>query len=479
LEVHVIDHIISHVAKNSLFREVSELSVKMKMPAYIVGGYVRDIILDRQTKDIDIVVVGDGIRFAEELCKHLKGYSKLSVFKNFGTANIKFRDIEIEIVGARKESYSKESRNPSVEKGSLVDDISRRDFTINTLAFSLNPEDFGIIYDHYNGVEHITQKIISTPLEPLITFSDDPLRMLRAVRFASVLGFNLTSEVFQSLKANNNRLEIISIERITDELNKIILSDKPSSGFLLLDQTGLLNIILPEFVALKGTETVKNKSHKDNFYHTLEVLDNVAKVSDNLWLRWTAILHDIGKPATKFYNADQGWTFHGHEFVGGKMVYDIFKRLKLPLNEHMKYVKKLVYLHLRPIALTKEEVTDSAIRRLIVDADDVMDDLIVLCKADITSKNVDRVKTYLRRFEYVMKKIKEVEEKDKLRNWKNPITGEIIMEVFDMKPSKEIGLIKEAIKEAIMEGIIHNDFEESYKFMLNLGKEYGFKPIKE
>jgi poly(A) polymerase len=451
----------------------------MNMPAFIVGGYVRDLVMDRQTKDIDIVVVGDGISFAEELCKHLKGNSKLSVFKNFGTANIKFRDIEIEIVGARKESYSKESRNPTVEKGSLFDDISRRDFTINTLALSLAPENYGTILDYYNGFNHIAQKIISTPLEPLITFSDDPLRMLRAVRFASVLGFNLTPEVFQSLRTNNNRLEIISIERITDELNKIILSDKPSSGFLLLDQTGLLNIILPDFVALKGTETVENKSHKDNFYHTLEVLDNVAQVSDNLWLRWTAILHDIGKPATKLYLADQGWTFHGHEFVGGKMVYDIFKRLKLPLNEHMKYVKKLVYLHLRPTALTKEEVTDSAIRRLIVDAGDVMDDLILLCKADITSKNADRVKTYLKRFENVMLKIREVEEKDKLRNWKNPITGEIIMEAFDLKPSKEIGLIKEAIKEAIMEGVIHNDFDESFKYMLKLGKEYGFKPVKE
>jgi len=450
----------------------------MNIPAYIVGGFVRDLIMNRQSKDIDIVVVGDGIQFAEELRKNLKSNCKLSIFKNFGTANLKTGKFEIEIVGARKESYLKESRNPKVEQGTLFDDISRRDFTINSLALSLNPENFGRILDHYNGIKHIEQKIISTPLQPLLTFSDDPLRMLRAIRFATVLGFELAAEVFESIKANNQRLEIISKERISDELNKIILSDKPSIGFKLLDITGLLNLILPELIELKGTEMVDNKSHKDNFNHTLEVLDNISEYTDNLWLRWTAILHDIGKPATKQYFADLGWTFHGHEIIGGRMVYDIFKRLKLPLNEQMKYVKKLVYLHLRPAALTNEDVSDSALRRLIVDAGKDIDDLMILCKADITSKNFDRVKTYQKRFENGRAKILEVEEKDKLRNWKNPITGEIIMEIFNLKPSREIGQIKEAIKEAIMEGIIHNNFDESYQYMLKIGTEYGLKPVK-
>jgi putative nucleotidyltransferase with HDIG domain len=479
MEIRVFKHIADHISQQQLFITISDLSVKLNMPAYIVGGYVRDLILNRPTKDIDIVVVGDGIAFAGELSKQMHGKARLSVFKNFGTANIKFKNLEIEIVGARKESYSSNSRNPVVERGSLFDDISRRDFTINTLALSLNPVDFGSIHDYYNGIDHIQKQYICTPLDPLVTFSDDPLRMLRAIRFSTVLGFGLSADVFSSIQENSNRLEIISMERITDELNKIILSSKPSVGFKLLDQTGLLKIILPELLELKGTETIENKSHKDNFYHTLEVLDNVARVSDHLWLRWTAILHDIGKPATRQYFADQGWTFHGHEHVGGRMVYEIFKKLKLPLNEHMKYVKKLVYLHLRPTSLTKEEVTDSAVRRLIVDGGNDMEDLITLCKADITSKNPERVKTYLRRFENVMDKVREVEEKDKLRNWKNPITGEIIMKVFGLKPSKEIGIIKEAIKEAIMEGEIHNDFEEAYAFMLNLGEKYGFKPVHE
>ena len=479
MEIHVIDHIVNHVSNNPLFKEISDLSVKLDMPAYVVGGYVRDLIMERATKDIDIVVVGDGIKFAEELQKHIKGNSKLSVFKNFGTANLKFGHFEVEIVGARKESYSKESRNPIVEQGSLFDDISRRDFTINSLTLSLNPDNFGSILDYYDGIKHIDQRIIATPLEPNLTFSDDPLRMMRAIRFATVLDFELIPEVFQSIKANSSRLDIISMERISDELNKIILSAKPSLGFKLLDQTGILNIIFPELLDLKGTQTVDNKSHKDNFYHTLEVLDNIAQVTDYLWLRWTAILHDIGKPATKLYVADQGWTFHGHEFIGSRMVYVIFKRLKLPLNEHMRYVRKLVYLHLRPTSLTKEEVTDSAVRRLIVDAENDIDDLIMLAKADITSKNPVKVRTYLERFENVVEKIREVEEKDELRNWKNPITGEIIMETFNLKPSKEIGLIKDAIKEAIMEGEIHNDFDESYQFMLKLGKEYGLISVKE
>lgn len=477
MEIHSFEHIISQIRNDSLFEKVSELSVGLNTPAYIVGGYVRDLLLNRHSKDIDIVVLGDGVKFAEELKNRLHGNCKLSVFKNFGTANLKSGKFEVEIVGARKESYSRESRKPLVEEGTLFEDISRRDFTINSLALSLNPENFGSVIDYYHGIKHIQEKIIVTPLEPLLTFSDDPLRMLRAVRFATVLDFALSDEVTESIKVNTGRLSIISSERISEEINKIILSNKPSTGFKLLEQTGLLKLILPELLDLKGIETVDKKSHKDNFYHTLEVLDNISAFTDNLWLRWTAILHDIGKARTKQYFADQGWTFHGHEVVGGRMVYDIFKRLKLPLGEQMKYVKKLVNLHLRPVALTSEEVSDSAIRRLIVDAGNEIEDLMILCKADITSKNHERVKTFQKRFDFVKAKIAEVEEKDKLRNWKNPITGEIIMEVFGLKPSREIGLIKDAVKEAIMDGKIHNDYDEAYQYMLKLAGQFGLKPI--
>ncbi|MEA3495769.1 MAG: HD domain-containing protein [Bacteroidota bacterium] len=466
-----MDRLKQHFKDNKIFELISKLSEEINISAYVVGGYVRDILLQRKSKDIDIVVVGDGVGFAKEFAKKIKRTSKLSVFKNFGTANIQFDNYEIEFVGARKESYRNNSRKPIVNKGTLNDDLNRRDFTINTLAVNLNKNSFGELIDKFNGVNDLKNKIIKTPLEPNVTFSDDPLRMLRAIRFASQLNFEITPETFESIKNNSERISIISEERISEELNKILLSTKPSKGFYLLDKANLLNIFFPELIELKGTETVENKSHKDNFSHTLQVLDNVAESSDNLWLRWTALLHDIGKPRTKKFVKGIGWTFYSHDIVGSKMVTGIFRRFRLPMNEKMRFVKKLVWLHLRPAFLTNDDVTDSAIRRLIVDAGNDIDNLLILCKADVTSKNQAKVKMFQKRFEILAEKIAEVEEKDKLRNWKNPITGDIIMKTLNIKPSKEIGIIKERIKEAILEGNIRNDYDEAFALLQEIGKE--------
>lgn len=466
-----MDRLKQHFKDNKIFELISKLSEEINISAYVVGGYVRDILLQRKSKDIDIVVVGDGVGFAKEFAKKIKRTSKLSVFKNFGTANIQFDNYEIEFVGARKESYRNNSRKPIVNKGTLNDDLNRRDFTINTLAVNLNKNSFGELIDKFNGVNDLKNKIIKTPLEPNVTFSDDPLRMLRAIRFASQLNFEITPETFESIKNNSERISIISEERISEELNKILLSTKPSIGFYLLDKANLLNIFFPELIELKGTETVENKSHKDNFSHTLQVLDNVAESSDNLWLRWTALLHDIGKPRTKKFVKGIGWTFYSHDIVGSKMVTGIFRRFRLPMNEKMRFVKKLVWLHLRPAFLTNDDVTDSAIRRLIVDAGNDIDNLLILCKADVTSKNQAKVKMFQKRFEILAEKIAEVEEKDKLRNWKNPITGDIIMKTLNIKPSKEIGIIKERIKEAILEGNIKNDYDEAFALLQEIGKE--------
>jgi poly(A) polymerase len=460
--------------QHPIFKTVQAVCRDINVQAYMVGGVVRDFLLKRPTKDIDIVVIGDGVAFAEKVSENYKSGSRVSVFRNFGTANIRLDDLEVEFVGARKESYLSNSRKPIVEGGTLTDDLSRRDFTINALAISLNPSDSGEIIDLFNGVEDLNHKILRTPLDPDITFSDDPLRMMRGIRFASQLGFSLHPETFEAICRNKDRLFIISHERIADELNKIVLSPVPSVGFKLLEETGLLQIILPELVTLKGVKTIDNKSHKDNFYHTLQVLDNLSGYSDDLWLRWAAIFHDIGKPASQRFDPTDGFTFHGHEVIGARMVPHIFKRLKLPQNEHMKYVQKLVLLHLRPISLT-QEVTDSAIRRIIVDAGDDLEDLLLLCKADVTSKNPERVKRYLKRFDDVWEKICEVEEKDRLRNWKPPVTGEMIMEVFGISPSKQVGIIKDAIKEAILNGDIHNNYEEAYVMMLKLGKGMGLE----
>ena len=453
---------------------VRDTSVLLGMPAYVVGGCVRDSILQRPTKDIDILIVGNGIRFAEEVARKAGRDAKLSIFKNFGTANLKIHGEEIEFVGARKESYNRDSRKPIVEEGTLLDDLSRRDFTINALAIHLK-EDEAEIVDMFDGLKDLKKGILRTPLDPDITFSDDPLRMMRAVRFASQLNFRLHDATFEAIIRNRERIEIISKERIADELNKIILSPVPSVGFKLLHDTRLLELIFPELLKLEGVRTIDNKSHKDNFYHTLQVLDNISVHTSDLWLRWAAILHDIGKPASQRFDPETGWTFHGHEVIGAKMTPGIFTRMKLPLNEKMKYVQKLVLLHLRPIALT-HEVSDSAIRRLLVDAGDDIEDLLTLCKADVTSKNPFKVERYLRRFDEVWEKIQEVEEKDMLRNWKPPITGELVMEVFGLAPSRPIGIIKEAVKEAILNGDIKNDFEEAYEYMIKIGVEMGLEP---
>ena len=458
-----------------VFQSIQKVSERMNIPAYVVGGWVRDFLLQRPTKDIDIVVLGDGPEFAKEVAVEIGRKSSLSIFKNFGTANLKWDGNELEFVGARKESYGSNSRNPIVEKGTLDDDLSRRDFTINALAISLNKEDYGTLVDKFNGIQDLEKGIIRTPLEPDITFSDDPLRMMRALRFASQLNFKLYPETFHSIQKNRERLSIISQERITDEMNKIILSSQPSVGFNLLHDTNILNIIFPELLALEGVRTIDNNSHKDNFYHTLQVLDNISLFTDDLWLRWAAILHDIGKPATQRYDAEVGWTFHGHEVVGARMVSKIFRSLKLPMNEKMKFVEKLVLLHLRPIALTNN-VTDSAIRRLIVDAGDDLEALFTLCRADITSKNQHKVTRYLQRFDEVEFKIQNVEEKDRLRNWKPPITGEIIMETFGLPQSRAVGEIKEIVREAILNGDIHNEYDPAFELMLKIGKELGFSP---
>lgn len=455
---------------HKIFNIISEVADSENVQAYVIGGFVRDIYLKRNSKDIDVVVLGNGIDIAKKVSKKVRN-SKVSVFKNFGTAQLKLDDIEIEFVGARKESYRSDSRKPIVEDGSLDDDLKRRDFTINALAISLNRRTFGEILDHFNGIDDIENRILKTPLDPDQTFSDDPLRMIRAIRFASQLNFTIEQKTFISINKNRKRIEIVSKERIIDEINKIMLSERPSTGLLLLDQSGLLELIIPEIFKLKGTETKNGLSHKDNFLHTIQVLDNVARKSDNLWLRWSALLHDIAKPATKRYIQKQGWTFHGHEFVGAKMIPEIFRELKLPLNEKMKYVQKMVQLHLRPIILSQEEVTDSAVRRLLFDAGDDIDDLMLLCEADITSKNDSTVRKHLTNFKIVRQKLKEIEEKDAIRNFQPPISGELIMETFGIKPCIEVGIIKTTIKDAILDGIIHNNYEEAYKLMLEKGKE--------
>ena len=461
------------LSSNSIFSTVKEASAELNVDTYVVGGYVRDLVLKRASKDIDFVCVGSGIALATKVSELLGKNAKLSVFKNFGTAAIHFGGYEYEFVGARKESYRSDSRKPIVEDGTLEDDQNRRDFTINALAISLNEADFGSLIDPFDGMEDMRAMMIRTPLEPDITFSDDPLRMMRAIRFASQLHFDIDPDTFDGIINNVDRIEIVSMERIIDELNKIILSPKPSYGFKLLFHSGLLKPIFPEMVKLQGVEKINGKTHKDNFYHTLEVLDNISEMTDDLWLRWAAILHDIAKPATQRFNQKVGWTFHGHEDLGAKWVPKIFKRMKLPLDERMKYVQKLVRLHLRPIALVNDRVTDSALRRMVFEAGNDVGDLMTLCKADVTSKNPERVKKYRANFKKVEKKIREVEERDRIMNFNPPISGEQIIETFDIKPSKVIGDIKSEIKEAILDGRIKNDEREAFDLMVKLGERRG------
>ena len=465
--------------QHPIFSIVSQAADELAYESYVIGGFVRDVILERtQPTDIDFVCVGSGIELANKVSELVGNDTKVQVFKNFGTAMLRYQDLELEFVGARKESYRSDSRKPIVEDGKLEDDQNRRDFTINALAIRLNKEYFGELIDPFDGLKDLENKIIRTPLEPNITYSDDPLRMMRAIRFATQLNFNIEESSLKAIKDNASRLEIISQERITEELNKIILSSKPSIGFKLLFNTELLHQFFPKMVELQGVDIIDNKGHKDNFYHTLQVLDNICENTDNLWLRWAAILHDIAKPDTKKFEEKQGWTFHGHEFLGSKMVPKIFKQLKLPLNEKMKYVKKLVRLHLRPIVLAQEIVTDSAVRRLLFDAGEDIDDLMTLCDADITSKNPEKVKRYLNNFQLVRQKIKDVEERDHIRNMQPPISGEEIIDIFDIKPSKEIGILKNAIKEAILDGIIANEKKEAYQFLIKKAAEIGLKPKK-
>jgi len=463
---------------DEIFSILSEVATTENVRSYVIGGWVRDCLLkrDHSDKDIDIVVIGSGIDLARKTAKRINPKIKVSVFKNFGTAMFRYDDYEIEFVGARKESYKRSSRKPVVENGTLEDDQKRRDFTINTLAVSVNRDTFGEFLDPFGGIEDLRKKVIRTPLEPGKTFSDDPLRMMRAIRFAAQLNFNIEENTFISIIENADRIKIVSVERIIAEMNKIIMCDHPSRGFILLEKAGLLRIVFPELNNLKGVEKKGGKEHKDNFQHSIKVLDNISRRTDNLWLRWAALLHDIAKPLTKKYSTDNGWSFHGHEYMGSKMIPDIFRKLKLPLNEKMKYVQKLIDLHLRPIALSQEEVTDSAVRRLLFEAGDDIDDLMLLCEADITSKNEVKKTKHLENFSYVREKLREIEEKDTIRNFQPPVDGCEIIETFGIKPGKEVGLIKKDIREAILDGIIPNEYKAARKLMIEKGKELGLTP---
>lgn len=457
-----------------LFKIISSIANKNQQSIYIVGGYVRDLLMNRKVStDIDFVTEQNGILLAEKIAEEINPNIKVSIFKNYGTAMFRYNNIDLEFVGARKESYTENSRKPEVENGSLEDDQKRRDFTINSLAISLNKENFGELIDPFNGQNDMTKKIIRTPLEPHQTYSDDPLRMMRAIRFATTLDFNIEEKSLNAIKKEVDRIKIVSMERIMVEFNKIMLSKRPSKGLNLLDETGLLNYILPELTALKGIEEIDGMGHKDNFYHTLEVVDNISQHTDKLWLRWAALLHDIGKAPTKKFEKNIGWTFHGHEFLGSKMLKGIFKRLKLPLNSDLKYVEKLVRMHARPIALITDDASDSALRRLLFDAGEDLEDLFTLCKSDITTKNNTKQNKFKKNYEYVAEKIKKVEEKDKVRNFQPPITGEEIMALFNLKPSREIGILKEKVKEAILEGEIENNHEQAKNFVMQEAKKLG------
>lgn len=458
-----------------IFKIVSEIIDEKEISGYVIGGYVRDILLDRPSKDIDILIIGSGIEIAQETAKKI-GKTKVNVFKNFGTAMLRYKESEIEFVGARKESYRSNSRKPIVENGTLDDDQKRRDFTVNSLAISLNKATYGELIDPFNGLKDLKNKILRTPLNPDTTYSDDPLRMMRAIRFATQLNFTIEDESLRAITHNKERILIVSQERIVDELQKIVATPKPSIGFVLLEKTGLLSVIFPELSQMKGVDKKNGWAHKDNFFHTLQVLDNVALKSDNIWLRWAAIMHDIAKPYAKRFDAATGWTFHGHEHQGARMVSQIFRRIKLPLGPQMKYVEKLVLLHLRPIALVEDVVSDSAIRRLLFDAGNDIDDLMLLCEADITSKNDEKVRLYLSNFKKVRSKLVEIEEKDAIRNFQPPISGEDIMQIFALKPGRDVGIIKNAIKDAILDGVIHNNRDEAYRFMLQKAKELGLSP---
>ncbi len=462
-----------------VFRIIGRVADQMNSEAYVIGGYVRDLLLKKPTGDIDIMTVGNGIRLAEKVADALGNDTRVVVFRNFGTAMIRWNDMEIEFVGARKESYRPESRKPDVETGTLEEDQQRRDFTINAMAIGISQGISGELFDPFHGQDDLARKIIRTPLDADLTFSDDPLRMMRAVRFATRLGFRIEDETLRAIARNRERIRIVSAERISDELNKIIMADRPSTGFILLEETGLLGIVFPELVRMKGVDKVKGIGHKDNFYHTLKVLDQLASKSDNLWLRWAALLHDIAKPLTKKFVEGQGWTFYSHNIAGARMVPAIFRRLKLPMNEKMKYVQKIVDQHMRPIVLSEEVVTDSAVRRMLFDAGDDIDDLMTLCEADITSGNESKARKHLQNFQIVRRKLKEIDEKDAIRNFQPPVTGEEIMKTFGLAPGRDVGTIKNAIKEAILEGIIGNNHEDAYGLMLQKGAEIGLFPVKQ